>query len=93
LAPEDRKADRELQCTLETCNAKTHLKHFGLLQRHFFVNSAAVGMAPGVNPTTVSYNASVVKIYNATSNLVRFKNKNTFFYFEKMVLPTTTLAL
>jgi hypothetical protein len=26
----------------------------------------------GANPTIVSYNASVVKIYNATSSLVRF---------------------
>jgi hypothetical protein len=49
--------------------------------------------SPGANPTTVSYNASVVKIYNATSSLVRFENKNIFFYFEKTLLPTTTLAL
>jgi hypothetical protein len=33
--------------------------------------------------TTLSYNASVVKIYNATSSLVRFKNKNVSFYFER----------
>jgi hypothetical protein len=32
--------------------------------------------APGVNPTIVSYNASAVKSYNATSSLVRFENKN-----------------
>jgi hypothetical protein len=31
----------------------------------------------------VSYNASVVKIYNAKGSLVRFENKNAFFYFEK----------
>jgi hypothetical protein len=30
----------------------------------------------------VSYNASAVKIYNATSSLVRFEDKNIFFYFE-----------
>jgi hypothetical protein len=30
----------------------------------------------------VSYNASAVKIYNATSSLMLFKNKNIFFYFE-----------
>jgi glutamate formiminotransferase len=35
---------------------------------------------PGANPTTVSYNASVVK---TTSRLVRYKTKNSFFYFEK----------
>jgi hypothetical protein len=29
------------------------------------------------------YNASVVKIYNATSSLVRVENKNIFFYIEK----------
>jgi hypothetical protein len=30
----------------------------------------------------VSYNASAVKIYNATSSLVRFENKNIFFYLK-----------
>jgi hypothetical protein len=39
----------------------------------------------------VSYNASVVKIYNAASSLVRFKGKNKFVYFEKRSgLHTTT---
>jgi hypothetical protein len=34
-------------------------------------------LKPGANPTIVSYNASVVKIYNVTSSLVRFeKQKN-----------------
>jgi hypothetical protein len=28
----------------------------------------------------VSYNASAVKIYNASSSLVRFENKNIFHY-------------
>jgi hypothetical protein len=37
------------------------------------------------------YNASAVKIYNATSCLVRFENKNIFFFNEKR--STTTLAL
>jgi hypothetical protein len=31
----------------------------------------------------VSYNASAVKIYNATISLVRFEKKSFFFYFEK----------
>jgi hypothetical protein len=31
----------------------------------------------------VSYNASVVKVYNTTGSLVLFENKNIFFYFEK----------
>jgi hypothetical protein len=36
-----------------------------------------------------------VKIYSATSSLVRFKNRNIFFYFEKnaLALLGTTLAL
>jgi hypothetical protein len=32
----------------------------------------------------VSYNASIVKIYNATINLVRFEKKNIFFYIHTM---------
>jgi hypothetical protein len=32
-------------------------------------NPEVVGFGPGANPTTMSYNASVVKIYNATSSL------------------------
>jgi hypothetical protein len=30
------------------------------------------------NPTTMSYNAIAVNIYNAPSSLVRFENKNIF---------------
>jgi hypothetical protein len=30
----------------------------------------------GANPTTSIYNASVVNLYNATSSLARFENKN-----------------
>jgi hypothetical protein len=37
---------------------------------------------PDANSTIVSYNASAVKIYNQTSSLVLFENKNVFFYFE-----------
>jgi hypothetical protein len=33
----------------------------------------------GPNPTIVSYNASAVKIYNATSSHVRFENKSIVF--------------
>jgi hypothetical protein len=32
----------------------------------------------GANPTITSYNARAVKVYNATGNLARFRNKNTF---------------
>jgi hypothetical protein len=38
---------------------------------------------PGANPTIVSHNASALKIYNATSSLVRFETKNIFFCFER----------
>jgi hypothetical protein len=38
---------------------------------------------------TVSYNASAVKIYNATSSPLRFENKNNFFY----MLSNSTPAL
>jgi hypothetical protein len=37
----------------------------------------------GANPTTASYNASVVNFYNATDSLARFENKIVFFYFQK----------
>jgi hypothetical protein len=40
--------------------------------------------SPGANPTTSSYNARVVKIYNATSSLARFEIKKIiFFHFWK----------
>jgi hypothetical protein len=42
--------------------------------------------------TTSIYNASVVKIYNATNSMARFYNKNIFFSDVKTLLPTTTLA-
>jgi hypothetical protein len=45
------------------------------------------------NPAIVSYNASALKLYNATSSLVHFENKNIFFYFYKTLWPTATLAL
>jgi hypothetical protein len=39
------------------------------------LNFEVVGLAPGLDPKLVSYNASPVKIYNATSSLVRFENQ------------------
>jgi hypothetical protein len=39
------------------------------------VDLEVVGLAPGVNPTIVSYNARAVKIYNATCSLLRFEKK------------------
>jgi hypothetical protein len=42
---------------------------------------------PGANPTIVSYNASIVKINNATGSQVRFENKCIFFYFIKCSSP------
>jgi hypothetical protein len=39
-----------------------------------------LGFKPGANPTTSSHNASVVKIYNATtSSLLRFEIKKKYF--------------
>jgi hypothetical protein len=37
----------------------------------------------GANPTIAIYNASAVKIYNATSSLVRFEDTNILFFIEK----------
>jgi hypothetical protein len=36
---------------------------------------------PGANPTTLSYSASVVKIYSSTNRMARFNNK---YYFSLM---------
>jgi hypothetical protein len=33
---------------------------------------------PGANPTTLSYNVSVVKIYSTTNSMALFYNKNCF---------------
>jgi hypothetical protein len=48
---------------------------------------------PGPNPTIVSYNASAVKLYNATGSLLRFENnffsstlKNTLAYYNTGVV-------
>jgi hypothetical protein len=46
-----------------------------MLALYVVVNSKVVGLAPG----SVSYNASTVKNYKATSSLVRFKNKKKIF--------------
>jgi hypothetical protein len=43
----------------------------------------SITFCPVPNPTTASYNASVVKIYNAKSSLVRFESKNILFFFDK----------
>jgi hypothetical protein len=48
-----------------------------------YVNSKVVGLAPGSNPTIVSYSASFVKIYSAASSLVHFQYKNILFHFDK----------
>jgi hypothetical protein len=43
-------------------------------------------MWPGANPKISSYNASVVKIYNATNSIARFWNKNDCFILFKKAL-------
>jgi hypothetical protein len=45
------------------------------------------GKKPGANSTTVSYNASVINIYNATSSLVHLENKKIV-HIEKALQPT-----
>jgi hypothetical protein len=50
-------------------------------------------VSPGANLTTASYNASTVKIYNATSSLVRFENEKRFHLLQNTIQLTTTLAL
>jgi hypothetical protein len=55
--------------------------------------SLASRVTTGANPTIASYNASVVKFYNATGSLARFENKNIYFFFEKRSSPTKTLEL
>jgi hypothetical protein len=37
------------------------------------VNYGSNDLASGANPTILSYNASVVKIYNATNSIARLK--------------------
>jgi hypothetical protein len=39
-----------------------------------------LAIGPGANPSIASYNASVVKFYNATGSLARFENKKIIFY-------------
>jgi hypothetical protein len=48
------------------------IRWMGYISGNFFTNSSD---HPEANTTTVSYNASVVKIYNSTSSLVRFRHK------------------
>jgi hypothetical protein len=67
------------------------------------VNSKVVGLGPGLhvvwlvmpgaNPAIVSYNASAIKIYNFTSSLVSFENKNMFFLSRITLWPVTAQAL
>jgi hypothetical protein len=40
---------------------------------------------PGPNPAIINYNAGAVKIYNATSTLVRSENKIIFFFFGNTI--------
>jgi hypothetical protein len=47
------------------------------------ISKPFVSWLTGANPPIVSYNASAVNIYNATSSLAHCKNKNIFFCFEK----------
>jgi hypothetical protein len=53
------------------------------------VNPEVVGLDPWVNLTIVSYNISAVKIYYATSGLLRFDNKDIFLYLENALVYYT----
>jgi hypothetical protein len=44
----------------------------------FDANFSVLAHFPGANPTIVSYNAGVVKIYSATNSIARFSDKNYF---------------
>jgi hypothetical protein len=72
-----------------------HMTIFGSQARHFWwifviVNSFQViyepvgfrESPPGSDPTIVSCNASVVKIYYTSISLVRFEKKSIFLHFE-----------
>jgi hypothetical protein len=50
--------------------------------RNFQQRNVEKAKKTGANTTIASYKASAVKIYNATSSLVRFEN-NFFYKFEK----------
>jgi hypothetical protein len=43
-----------------------------LLAGAVVVNFKVVGLAPEANPTTLSYNASIVKTYSATDSMACF---------------------
>jgi hypothetical protein len=57
---------------INMCNASTYVLYIA-------VNVDIVGL----DPTIVSCNSGSVENYNVTSSLVRFQNKNNFFYFLK----------
>jgi hypothetical protein len=74
------------------CVSGTHKKRSGSATRDFKLCSNYKNYGfPGANPTISSCNASVVKIYNATSSLVRYKKSPTMK--KRSILCTTTLAL
>jgi hypothetical protein len=74
--------NKRTYCDRDFCGNKNSVQYF----TSFYLKKAlaAVGaVIAGANPTIVSYNASAVKIYSATSSLVRFENKSILIYFEK----------
>jgi hypothetical protein len=79
-------------CELQRCK---NFQHHDWPKLFIAYNNAGVVVVnSGANPTIASYNASVVKFYNATDSLECFENKIIFFYFEKRSsLLHTTLAL
>jgi hypothetical protein len=57
----------------------------------FYIHSQKSAIPiPEADPTIVSYNASAVKKYNATSSLMSLTTKNIFSYIQRKTLKPTT---
>jgi hypothetical protein len=67
-------------------SSRCYFRHFEEGRDRLGPNSWARGKTWILN--IVSYNASAVEIHNATSSLVRFENKNNFFYIEETLYST-----
>jgi hypothetical protein len=56
------------------------------MHANLFTHSKQIpSLKTGANPTIVGYNASAVKMYTASSSLLRSENKKYFFLLLKML--------
>jgi hypothetical protein len=90
---------------IQSCDRKLQRQHCNNLQRNMHgaflyimrflsdVKTLLAAVNSKVKLSRVITPALYIQIYNNTSRLVRFENKNSFFYFEKSLQPVTTLAL